>query len=93
MHARADTFSSKATQTNNNNNNKSTKPFQSIAGLLSVMWALLKNPVFMFITLAGASEGIMITGFATFMPKIIQNQFGVSAGFASILGGKKVLLF
>ncbi|XP_060574876.1 solute carrier organic anion transporter family member 4C1-like [Ruditapes philippinarum] len=48
---------------------------------------LLKTPPFLFITLAGATEGMITSGFATFMPKFIQNQFGVSAGWAAMLTG------
>ena len=53
---------------------------------------LLKIPPFMFITFAGATEGLITSGFATFMPKFIQNQFGVTAGWASMLtGGDRAL--
>lgn len=48
---------------------------------------LLKTPPFLFITLAGATEGMITSGFATFMPKFIQNQFGISAGWAAMLTG------
>lgn len=48
---------------------------------------LLKTPPFLFITLAGATEGMITSGFATFLPKFIQNQFGVSAGWAAMLTG------
>ncbi|XP_052764566.1 solute carrier organic anion transporter family member 4C1-like isoform X2 [Mya arenaria] len=48
---------------------------------------LLKNPTFLFITLAGSTEGMITSGFATFMPKFIQNQFGVTAGWAAMLTG------
>ena len=33
------------------------------------------------------SSGMITSGFATFMPKFIQNQFGVSAGWAAMLTG------
>ncbi len=48
---------------------------------------LLKNPVYMMLNLAGVSEGIIITGLATFLAKFIQNQFGHSAGHAAIYAG------
>lgn len=49
---------------------------------------LLKNPTFMLISLAASSEGIVVSGFATFIPKLIQNQFGQTAGFSAILTGR-----
>ncbi|KAL4218293.1 Solute carrier organic anion transporter [Mactra antiquata] len=52
-----------------------------------VVWALLRNPPFVFVMLAGASEGILTSGFATFVPKFIQNQFGVSSGTAAFYTG------
>lgn len=42
----------------------------------------------MFLNLAGASEGMLISGFAAFLPKLIENQFGVSASQAALLLGK-----
>ncbi len=50
---------------------------------------LLKNPVYMMLNMAGVSEGIATSGFATFLPKFIQNQFGQSPGYAAILAGKQ----
>ncbi|XP_072947607.1 solute carrier organic anion transporter family member 4A1 [Epargyreus clarus] len=49
--------------------------------------ALLKNPTFMFLNLAGASEGMLISGFAAFLPKLIENQFAVNASEAALLLG------
>ncbi|CAH1774950.1 unnamed protein product [Owenia fusiformis] len=48
---------------------------------------IVMNPTFMCITLAGCSEGLLTSGFATFMPKFIQNQFSQSAGMAALYGG------
>ena len=55
--------------------------------LPSALFQLMKVPPFMLITFAGATEGLITSGFATFMPKFIQNQFGVTAGWASMLTG------
>ncbi|XP_045180504.2 solute carrier organic anion transporter family member 4C1-like [Mercenaria mercenaria] len=52
-----------------------------------VTWALIQNAPFVFTMLAGASEGILTSGFATFVPKYIQNQFGVSSGSAALYTG------
>ncbi|CAH2049869.1 unnamed protein product, partial [Iphiclides podalirius] len=49
--------------------------------------ALMRNPTFVFLNLAGASEGMLISGFAAFLPKLIENQFAVSASEAALLLG------
>lgn len=48
---------------------------------------LLKNPTFFFLNLAGASEGLIIAGFAAFLPKLIENQFSVTAVWSALLMG------
>ena len=52
-----------------------------------VTWSLLKNLPFLFTMLAGASEGILTSGFATFVPKFIQNRFAVSSSAAALYTG------
>jgi len=37
--------------------------------------------------------GLILSGFATFGPKFVQNQFSVSAGKASLIVGKFVCLY
>lgn len=51
------------------------------------IFALLKNPTLFFLNLAGASEGLIIAGFAAFLPKQIENQFSVTAISAALLMG------
>lgn len=53
---------------------------------------LVGNPTFTFLNLAGASEGFLISGFAAFLPKLIENEFSVSASFAAVLMGEKEFL-
>ncbi|NXC35949.1 SO4C1 protein, partial [Campylorhamphus procurvoides] len=48
---------------------------------------LLRNPVFMSLIMASSSEALVATGFATFLPKFIENQFGKSSSFSATLGG------
>ncbi|NXU76948.1 SO4C1 protein, partial [Oreotrochilus melanogaster] len=48
---------------------------------------LLKNPVLMSLIIASASEALVATGFATFLPKFIENQFGKTPSFSATLGG------
>ncbi len=49
---------------------------------------ILKNPVFIFISLAGCTEGMATGGFATFLPKFIQNQFSKTASVAAFIAGR-----
>ncbi|XP_048780929.2 solute carrier organic anion transporter family member 4C1-like isoform X3 [Ostrea edulis] len=60
---------------------------KSVKDMPRSFWLLVKNPAFLFITLAGTFEGFSTSGMATFLPKLIQNQFGTSAAWAAILGG------
>lgn len=48
---------------------------------------LILNPTFVALSLAGATEGILLAGFATFMPKFLENQFSMPASFAALLVG------
>ncbi|NXA50510.1 SO4C1 protein, partial [Nothocercus julius] len=48
---------------------------------------LLKNPVLMSLIIASSSEALIATGFATFLPKFIENQFGQTSSFSATLGG------
>ena len=52
------------------------------------LYQLIKIPPFMFLMFAEATEGLIASGFATFMPKFIENQFGVTAGWAAMLTGE-----
>ncbi|KAK3598165.1 hypothetical protein CHS0354_008840 [Potamilus streckersoni] len=64
---------------------------RSLRNLPIALLQIIRIPPFLPIALAGASEGIITSGFATFMPKYIQNQFGVTAGWASMLTGFMVV--
>ncbi|XP_053695450.1 solute carrier organic anion transporter family member 4A1 [Sabethes cyaneus] len=65
--------------------NKQT--FTKIREIPKALVALLKNPTFFFLNLAGASEGLVISGFAVFLPKLIENQFSVTAVWSALLMG------
>ncbi|XP_063820142.1 solute carrier organic anion transporter family member 4C1 [Pseudophryne corroboree] len=51
------------------------------------LWLLVKNPVLMALTFASCADGFITTGFATFLPKFIENQFSLTSSFSAILGG------
>ncbi|XP_046412309.1 solute carrier organic anion transporter family member 4A1 isoform X1 [Neodiprion virginianus] len=61
--------------------------FTKLKELPKALTALLKNPAFFMLNLAGASEGLLIAGFAAFLPKLIENQFSVTASSAALLMG------
>ncbi|NXF90274.1 SO4C1 protein, partial [Eubucco bourcierii] len=60
---------------------------KSIKDFPVALLILLKNPVLMSLILASASEALVATGFATFLPKFIENQFGKTPSFSATLGG------
>ncbi|XP_058818487.1 solute carrier organic anion transporter family member 4A1 [Topomyia yanbarensis] len=61
--------------------------FTKIREIPKALVALLKNPTFFFLNLAGASEGLVISGFAVFLPKLIENQFSMTAVWSALLMG------
>lgn len=50
---------------------------------------LLKNPTFIFLCLAGATEATLIAGMSTFGPKFLESQFSLSASEAATFFGKE----
>ncbi|XP_033009587.1 solute carrier organic anion transporter family member 4A1 [Lacerta agilis] len=52
---------------------------------------LLKNPTFIFLCLAGATEATLIAGMSTFGPKFLESQFSLSASEAATLFGYLVV--
>ena len=47
-----------------------------------------KNPVLVFTALGSVMEGFVTAGFATFLPKYMQNQFTLTPGSAAVMTGK-----
>ncbi|XP_063315660.1 solute carrier organic anion transporter family member 4A1 [Pelobates fuscus] len=52
---------------------------------------LLRNPTFIFLCLAGATEATLITGMSTFGPKFLESQFSLSASEAATFFGYMVV--
>ncbi|XP_072028946.1 solute carrier organic anion transporter family member 4C1-like isoform X1 [Amphiura filiformis] len=48
---------------------------------------LFQNPTFVFLVFTSCAEGLIVSGMATFGPKVIETQFGKTAGQASLLMG------
>ncbi|OWK51513.1 Solute carrier organic anion transporter family member 4C1 [Lonchura striata] len=60
---------------------------QSFKDFPMALLILLRNPVLMSLIIASSSEALVATGFATFLPKFIENQFGKSSSSSATLGG------
>ncbi|XP_022447851.1 solute carrier organic anion transporter family member 4C1 isoform X2 [Delphinapterus leucas] len=60
---------------------------QSFKDFPAALKNLMRNTVFMCLVLSTCSEALVTTGFATFLPKFIENQFGLSSSSAAILAG------
>ncbi|XP_039254056.2 solute carrier organic anion transporter family member 4C1-like isoform X1 [Styela clava] len=48
---------------------------------------LLKNPTFLFTTMAASFETFLLNGFALFLPKLLQNQFHITPTEAGLMAG------
>lgn len=55
------------------------------------IWLLLRNPTFVLLCLAGATEATLIAGMSTFGPKFFEAQFSLSASEAATLFGYLVV--
>ncbi|XP_054580286.1 solute carrier organic anion transporter family member 4A1 isoform X3 [Eptesicus fuscus] len=64
---------------------------KTIRDLPLSIWLLLKNPVFILLCLAGATEATLIAGMSTFGPKFLESQFSLSASEAATLFGYLVV--
>lgn len=77
----------KVSEAHRGDTDKQKQPFTKIKEIPKALAVLLKNPTFFFLNLAGASEGLVISGFAVFLPKLIENQFSVTAVWSALLMG------
>ncbi|XP_078252557.1 solute carrier organic anion transporter family member 4C1-like [Rhinoraja longicauda] len=64
---------------------------ESFKDFITVLRKMLKNSVFMCLVIASCTEGLVITGFVTFLPKYIENQFSQTASLAAIVGGATLI--
>lgn len=69
------------------NTGKSNQNYSKLREMPKAIFALLRNPTLFFLNLAGASEGLIIAGFAAFLPKQIENQFSVTAVSSALIMG------
>ncbi|XP_002737492.1 solute carrier organic anion transporter family member 5A1-like [Saccoglossus kowalevskii] len=75
--------------TNNEESGDTQMKFTSgkFSDLPRAVLSLFLNPVYICITMAGAMEVAIATGFITFMPKFIETQYSLSPSSASLLTG------
>ncbi|XP_056404526.1 solute carrier organic anion transporter family member 4A1 [Hyla sarda] len=64
---------------------------KTIKDLPKSVLMLLKNPTFIFLCFAGATEATLITGVSTFGPKFLESQFSLSASEAATFFGYLVV--
>lgn len=83
----------KVSEAHRGDTDKQKQPFTKIKEIPKALAVLLKNPTFFFLNLAGASEGLVISGFAVFLPKLIENQFSVTAVWSALLMGRYPIMF
>ena len=55
--------------------------------LPAAIWSLLTNPTYLFVSLAGGVDGLIISGLSAFLPKFIEQQYQISNGVAAQLVG------
>lgn len=67
------------------------EPSKSLKHFCVTSVSLLCNPCFLFISFSMVTEGISLSGVATFMPKMIENKFRVSASTAAMFSGLAVV--
>ncbi|CAD6997102.1 unnamed protein product [Ceratitis capitata] len=77
----------KVSEAYNADGKNTEQSFTKIKELPYALISLLKNPTFSFLNLAGATEGLVIAGFAAFLPKQIENQFSISPVWSALLMG------
>lgn len=76
----------KISEAHDGDNHKS-QDYTKLREMPKAFMSLLRNPTFLFLNMAGASEGLIISGFAVFLPKQIENQYSVTAVWAALLMG------
>lgn len=53
----------------------------------SVLLRMLRHPIFLLVVLSQVCISSMVAGMATFLPKLLERQFSVTASFANLLLG------
>ncbi|KAH9495916.1 Solute carrier organic anion transporter member 4C1 [Bulinus truncatus] len=67
-----------------------TSKFQN-SKFMNTTLTVVRNPCFVFITLGMTTEGMFLSGSAAFLPKFIENQYGIPASKAAVLSGMAVV--
>lgn len=61
---------------------------KSIKDMPIAILTMLKNPTFLFTTLAGCSDSFIVAAFTAFLPKCLESQFNLTASDAAYYSGK-----
>lgn len=77
----------KVSEAHSGDKTKINQQYSKVREMPKAIFALLRNPTLFFLNLAGASEGLIIAGFAAFLPKQIENQFSVTAIASALIMG------
>jgi organic anion transporter 4A len=83
----------KISEAHNGDDNQKSQSFTKLHEIPKALMTLAKNPTFLFLNFAGATEGLVISGFAVFLPKQIENQYSVTAVSAALLMGTILIDF
>ncbi|XP_021347929.1 solute carrier organic anion transporter family member 4A1-like isoform X2 [Mizuhopecten yessoensis] len=59
----------------------------SLGNIWTSLKMLLTNPTYVFLSLATATDGILLVGISTFIPKFIEIQFGLPSSTAALYVG------
>lgn len=60
--------------------------------MVRAIWELLKNTPFLFVQLGCGADSLVAVGVGTFLPKVVQTQFLLSASDSSFLTGVSVII-
>ncbi|XP_059171061.1 solute carrier organic anion transporter family member 4C1-like isoform X2 [Physella acuta] len=58
---------------------------------MATTMTVLRNPCFVFVTLGMTTEAMFMSGSAAFLPKFIENQYGIPASRAAVFAGIAVV--
>ena len=60
-------------------------------GFLGSLFSLLSNPTYLLLAMASGGDGAIISGYAAFLPKFMEQQYGLTTGLAAQVVGLVVV--
>ena len=61
--------------------------FETFNDFKSTSLSLLKNKTFVALSISETFDGFVVAGLASFLPKMMESQFGLSASLAALIIG------